>query len=384
MADRELTSVRPTRMSTSKADKSAAPTAACRQASALAELSEEARARALSHWQVLRPHLEDGTPLARAARHAGVPLRTAQRWLMSYRADGLAGLARRQRADRGRRRVPDELIAVIDGLALRSPAPTIATVHRRAVEVAERERWPVPSYATVYAIVRAIDPGMVTLAHEGDKRYRETHDLIYRREADAPNEIWQADHTELDLWVLDAAARPARPWLTIIEDDHSRAVAGYAVSLESPSALNTALALRQAIWRKPEPDWHVCGIPDVFYTDHGSDFTSRHIEQVAADLKMRLVFSIPGRPRGRGKIERLFNTINQMCLPELPGYAPRGTPDRAALAAMTLPELDAAIGRFIRDVYNQRPHGKCRRRGGTRQGSCRDCPTRSSSSTCCC
>lgn len=209
-------------MSTPKTDKSAAPTAVDAQALTLAELSEEARALALSRWQVLRPHMEDGAPLAPTARHAGVPLRTAQRWLMSYRADGLAGLARRQRADCGRRRVPDQLIAVIEGLALRSPAPTIATVHRRAVEVAERERWPVPSYA----IVREIDPGMVTLAHEGDKRYRETHDLIYRREADAPNEIWHADHTELDLWVLDAANRPARPWLTIIEDDHSRAVAG--------------------------------------------------------------------------------------------------------------------------------------------------------------
>jgi len=347
-------------MSTPKTDKGAEPTAVGGQALTLAELSEEARALALSRWQVLRPHVVDGAPLAPTARQAGVPLRTAQRWLMRYRADGLVGLARRQRADRGRRRVPDELVAVIEGLVLRRPAPTVATVHRRAVGVAEREGWPVPSYATVYTIVRAIDPGMVTLAHEGDKRYRETHDLIYRREADAPNEIWQADHTELDLWVLDAANRPARPWLTIIEDDHSRVVAGYAVSLESPSALNTALALRQAIWRKPESDWHVCGIPDVFYTDHGSDFTSRHMEQVAADLKMRLVFSIPGRPRGRGKIERLFNTVNQMCLPELPGYAPRGTPDRAALAAMTLPALDAAIGHFIRDVYHRRPHGETR------------------------
>jgi len=48
------------------------------------------------------------------------------------------------------------------------------------------------------------------------------------------------------------------------------------------SAFNTALALRHAIWRKTEPGWHVCGIPNVFYADHGSDFTSRHIEQVAA------------------------------------------------------------------------------------------------------
>jgi hypothetical protein len=42
----------------------------------------------------------------------------------------------------------------------------------------------------------------------------------------------------------------------------------------------------------------VCGIPDKFYTDHGSDFTSRHLEQVAADLHMALVFSIAGKPRG--------------------------------------------------------------------------------------
>jgi putative transposase len=35
------------------------------------------------------------------------------------------------------------------------------------------------------------------------------------------------------------------------------------------------LALRQAIWRKEDPRWIVCGIPDVLYTDNGSDFTSQ-------------------------------------------------------------------------------------------------------------
>jgi putative transposase len=60
--------------------------------------------------------------------------------------------------------------------------------------------------------------------------------------------------------------------------------------------LQTALALRQAIWRKSEPGWHVCAIPDAFYTDHGSDFTSGHLEQVAIDLKIRLVFSRQGKP----------------------------------------------------------------------------------------
>jgi putative transposase len=104
----------------------------------------------------------------------------------------------------------------------------------------------------------------------------------------------------------------------VILDDYSRAVAGYFLSFESPSSLNTALALRQAIWRKEDARWKVCGIPEVLYTDNGSDFTSRHLEQVSADLKIRLVFSTPGIPRGRGRVERFFSTIDQMFLSTLP------------------------------------------------------------------
>ncbi|MBV9171207.1 MAG: hypothetical protein JOZ81_14100 [Chloroflexi bacterium] len=63
------------------------------------------------------------------------------------------------------------------------------------------------------------------------------------------------------MWVLDERGRPARPWFTVILDDYSRAVAGYALSLHAPSSIQTTLALRQAIWRKGDPHWSVCGIP---------------------------------------------------------------------------------------------------------------------------
>ena len=43
---------------------------------------------------------------------------------------------------------------------------------------------------------------------------------------------------------------------------------------------------------------------------------------MAADLKIRLIFSTVGKPRGRGKIERFFETITQMFLPRLPGFCP--------------------------------------------------------------
>ena len=40
---------------------------------------------------VLGPHVHDGVPLLQAASAAGVPLRTAQRWLTAYLTRGAAG-----------------------------------------------------------------------------------------------------------------------------------------------------------------------------------------------------------------------------------------------------------------------------------------------------
>lgn len=322
----------------------------------LTELSEAQRRQAMARWDALRPCLSDGVPLTRAAAAAGVPVRTARRWLAAYRSHGLPGLASSPRADRLTRRFPPELVTLIEGLYLRQPAPSLATVHRTATTVAAARDWPAPSYTTVRNIVGSLDPATVTLAQQGTKAYQQVYDLLYRREAGAPNEMWQADHTELDLLVLGPTGLPVRPWLTVILDDHSRAVPGYALNLTAPSSLQTALALRQAIWTKPDPAWHVCGIPGLLYSDHGSDFTSRHLEQVCADLHIQLVHSTPGMPRGRGKIERFFGVVNELFLPGLPGHLVRGV--QASPAKLTLAELDTALHTFIVTGYNQRRHGE--------------------------
>jgi putative transposase len=134
----------------------------------------------------------------------------------------------------------------------------------------------------------------------------------------------------------------------------SRAIAGFYLSLHAPNPLQTALVLRQAIWRKIDPAWGICGIPGILYTDHGSDFTSRHIEQVCAELKIRLVFSLPGKPRGRGRIERFFSTVNQEFLGQLPGYAPAGDAKRPP--GITLNELEIRLHEYLIHHYNQKPH----------------------------
>jgi putative transposase len=315
----------------------------------------EIQTQALERFRLIRQFLEDEVPLAELARHASVTERTLRRWVQRYQQDGIEGLVRKPRADKHTSSVLSApLRQLAEGLALETPRRSIKTIHRMVCEVAQKLGERSPSYSTVYQLISSMDPALRMLAHEGSKTYSETYDLLYRREATSPNELWQADHTLLDIWVLDENDQPVKPWLTVIIDDYSRAVPGFFLSLQAPSAIQTALALRQGIWRKTEPGWPICGIPQVLYTDHGSDFTSQHIEQVCADLKIQMKFSIPGKPRGRGRIERFFETVNQRLLCMLPGYSPPGCADKKPV--LTVPTLEQALKVFIIEQYHQESH----------------------------
>lgn len=324
----------------------------------LTGLTEQERAQAMERFDVLRPVLEGREDLPTIADQRQMSLRTLQRWIQRYHTEGLAGLGRKRRTDRGtHRRLPPELRQFIEGLALQSPPLTVAIIHRRVCELARQHNLAPPSYGIVYNSISQLPLGLTTLAHQGTKAYQQRFDLLHRREADGPNAIWQADHCFLDVLLVREGKEPAKPWLTVVLDDYSRAVAGYFLTFDAPSALNTSLALRQAIWRKDDPRWHICGVPLVFYTDCGSDFISDHLKQVGIDLKMTLTNSIPGQPRGRGRIERFFLTVQQMFLCELPGYAPpkQGVRDEPRL---TLDDLERRFHDFIFNVYHVQPHSE--------------------------
>lgn len=318
------------------------------------EFTAVQRSDALARLAILRPHLEEGVPLKQAALNSRIPLRTVQRWLSRYRTAGLAGLVRPTRADSGKHKLNAEMLSLIEGLALRKPQPTVASVYRKILSIAKRQEWDLPSYASVYAVVRGMSPALVTLAQEGAAVFRDRFELVYRHRAKRPNSTWQADHTQLDILIVEANGSIVRPWLTTVIDDYSRVIAGFYLFLGAPSALHTSLALRQAIWRKQDPRWPVSGIPDVLYVDHGTDFTSDHLDQVAVDLHFELIHSTVARPQGRGKVERFFGTLNTELLSELPGYLKTSKP--ATPPKLSLPDLDAALGEFIIGTYNARGH----------------------------
>ncbi len=112
----------------------------------LSTLSYTRCSLALARFRLLHPHLEDGVPLAEIAREQEVTPRTLERWVARYRAEGLAGLGRREREDKGRHQIPERLQLFIEGLALERPRRSVVSIQRKACEVAEREGWREPGY----------------------------------------------------------------------------------------------------------------------------------------------------------------------------------------------------------------------------------------------
>ena len=243
-------------------------------------------------------------PLARLARETDVGLRTLERWHARYRADGYAGLETASRADAGSRRLPPDLVDLIEGLALSKPRPAIATIHRKVTGICAARKWPVPSYSVVWDIVRTLDPGMVTLALEGAASYRDKHELVLRRQAELPNAMWQSDHTMLDILVVGTDGKPARPWLTAIIDDHSR-VAYAEICADEKAETAIGVLRRASAWFAERGV-----VVERVLSDNGSCYRAHTWRDACADLGIKHKRTRPYRPQTNGKIERFHRTLS--------------------------------------------------------------------------
>lgn len=104
-------------------------------------------------------------------------------------------------------------------LVLRYKKISTKTLYRKIVVDCKENKTRIPSYSQIYKLRKSIPNSLIQLAHEWDKKYKETYDLITIREASRPNEIWQADHALLDIHLIDENGKINRPWLAIPSSD---------------------------------------------------------------------------------------------------------------------------------------------------------------------
>jgi putative transposase len=301
----------------------------------------------LSKYLIIKPYLEQESNLSAISTNNGVAIRTLQRWVVQYKKEGLQNLGRKNRSDIGKyRKITNKTKGIIEALFLYKQNITIANITRKINEYCVEQNTTPANYYTVRKVVQGIPNDIATLAKYGDKAYADKYEIIMHRESKYPNQMWQVDHCLLSIKVTHKDKAEDYPWLTIIIDDFSRCIMGFCLFIGVPSAIQTALALRKAIWYKEDSNWPVCGIPEILYTDHGTDFTSTHIDYVCADLKIQLIHSIVGKPKGRGKVERFFLSLEQKLIELL----------KIDNKTYKLSELEELIKDFIINDYHHTIH----------------------------
>lgn len=189
------------------------------------------------------------------------------------------------------------------------------------------------------------------------------------------NDLFQADHTGLDLLLVDKDGNEiGYPFLTVIIDCASRCIVGFYLGFHQPSSHEVALALRHAILPKeygPEYNlkhgWNCRGLPRYLMTDRAKEFKSQHLKQISSELGIELRYR--AYPSQGGIVESVFDKINKEVLSSFPGYKgsnvqkrPKNAQKRACL---TVEEFEKDLVRFFCDHYNWHDHSETKVEGKT-------------------
>src|SRR6516162_7222128 len=213
---------------------------------------------------------------------------TIDRWIRAWRAGGFAALAPPAR------QVPPRTDAAVlelaAGLKREKPARTAA----QAARILRASCGWSPSVRTLQRHFERLE---LTTRPDGLPPQ-----AFGRFEASRPNELWPGDA----LHGPHIAGR--KTYLFAFLDDHSRAVMAarwgyFEDTVRLAAALRPALAAR--------------GVPESIYVDNGSAFVDAALKRAAARLGIKIVHSMPGKPEGRGKIERFFRTVREQFLVEI-------------------------------------------------------------------
>jgi len=185
-----------------------------------------------------------------------------------------------------------------------------------------------------------------------------------------PLDVVQADHTVLDIIVVDERHRKpiGRPSLTLLVCLYSRMITGYYLSLDPPSETSIGLAMAQSILPKEDwlsahdvqGEWPVWGFPRMLQVDNGADFRSNSLQLATQGNGITLEFCPVRLPNYKGAVERLYRTINAE-MHDLPGTTFSNTQERSEYdankeAALTLAELERWLLNWICNVYHCTPH----------------------------
>lgn len=156
-------------------------------------------------------------------------------------------------------------------------------------------------------------------------------------------------------WVGDALHGPKvagrKTCLFAFLDDHSRLAVGYRFGF-AEDTVRLAAALQPALGSR--------GVPAAVYVDNGSAFVDNWLLRACAVLGIRLLHSRPGKPQGRGKVERWFRTVRDQFLVEIEDSTAQDVHDAMMTPAQALLELNSLFTAWVEANYHYQEHSETR------------------------
>jgi putative transposase len=248
---------------------------------------------------------------------------TLDRWIAEWQRAGFDALVPSPRQSQPR--TPPEVFELASALKKENPNRTAAQIRRI---LSAQHGW-APDERTLQRM----------FVRNGLTRTGPAAPAVFGRfEADHPNEIWVGDALH------GPRIEGRKTYLFAFLDDHSRAVVGHRWGF-AEDTVRLAAALRPALAAR--------GVPHYVYVDNGSAFVDSWLLRACAKLGIKLVHSAPGRPQGRGKIERFFRTVNSEFVVEI--ASGDGKPGRQI---QDLHELNRLFTGWVEKVYHQRVHSE--------------------------
>ena len=338
---------------------------------------------ALQREAVIRPLAEEWklgrVAVQEASQHLGVSRALVYRLIARYRQRAQTsslwpwkrGPARNTRYLEISRE--DLLTACIKEFYLAPERPSLAALFQEVRRRFAERQLPVPNYRTMIRRVAGLDPRYAMAKRQGSKPAQEKFGPVgvSTLQAEFPMDVLQIDHTLADGIGVDRACRQwiGRPWLTLAVDVASRAVVGFRVSLENPSALSVSLVLTHAVLPKTwwladrelqNLDWPMAGLPRLIHVDNGKEFHSAALLRGCQEYGVALEHRPRRQPHLGGHIERLVGT-RRGAVHLLPGTTfsngnEKGAYDSEGRAVLTLAELERWLALPIAGVYHLWKH----------------------------
>lgn len=261
-----------------------------------------------------------------------VAVRTLEDWWYAHQKGGFAALHPKTRCDRGvSRKLTPELEQLIVAQVKAQPGIAIKVLYRQW----KQQHPNLPSLWSLYTALRRHD------LSQRARRYLLDQALSGPTKAfEVPlvNELWMADFSPGPFLQLAGHKKATPTHLCAILDDHSRVVC-HAAYYEKADTRSFHQSFKEAIRRR--------GLPRKLYTDQGGPFVNDHTRVICANLGIRLLHAKPYHAWSKGKIERLFLTIQQdfEAALRLPGQA-----------VSSLEQLNARLADWVQSVYQVRHH----------------------------